>query len=211
MSVVITGTGRCGTRYMWKLLRACGLIASHEGLYGIEDQASEKYDARQIDVSWMAPPSLPRRSVSVAQLTRHPRDVVASLVGIGFFDDGRRDLHGRYRAFAERYAPMIFKLSRDPVTRSVAWWVLWNRQIEWLGPLWRIKAEQVPPAFLVAVGATVGKPVTEVAALAALDNTPRDVNHRQRAQADNLFDNVPERLLGEMSDQAARYGYGNLA
>jgi hypothetical protein len=120
MEVVVTGTGRCGTRSA-----AVHYGIGHEQIFTAKGPLAYNLP----DSSWMAAPYLKRVKLPVIHLVRNPLDVINSLVGIGFFDDDLRPLHGSYRRFAERWCPQAFKPDR-PLRRACRFYLEWDRTID---------------------------------------------------------------------------------
>lgn len=91
---IFTGTGRCGTGYVSKVLQSAGIRCGHEDVFnraGWEHAAHKMgYGHWEADASWLAAPWLSRvreefPNVCVVHLVRHPRDVIASWLSNGVF------------------------------------------------------------------------------------------------------------------------------
>lgn len=122
--LVVTGTGRCGTRYASNLLAASGVRAGHEQVFTFRTALRDRtpnwggYDA---DVSWLAVPHLPVNARTIL-LVRHPLDVVHSMLSLGWFAQGERLLIHRV---VEKHRPEVL----DETTRHdrcLALWLYWN-------------------------------------------------------------------------------------
>lgn len=80
---LVTGSGRCGTKWTSAALTVAGVLSGHERVYGPDVLPWELYVRGE--VSWMAAPRMAQVDVPVALLVRHPMAVVRSWVEIGFF------------------------------------------------------------------------------------------------------------------------------
>lgn len=80
---VITGSGRCGTKWTSEALTAAGVPTGHELVFGPEVRPWNPEVPGE--VSWMASARMDLVDVPVALLVRHPMDVVRSWAEIGFF------------------------------------------------------------------------------------------------------------------------------
>lgn len=122
MRFVITGSGRCGTKYLSTLLMAAGVPCGHEQVYNA-DGAGPWPPGLRADSSWMAVPHLPLPH-SVVLLVRHPLAVVRSWVEIGFFSshDAGNPTHGPLRGFA----PQVYD-EATPADRALSMWLHLNR------------------------------------------------------------------------------------
>lgn len=121
MRFAVTGSGRCGTRYMSKLLTAAGVPCGHEEAFGIHGAGLWTLD-RQADSSWMAATMLDQVDVPVVLLVRHPLAVVRSWVEIGFFShDHDNPTHTPLLTFA----PGVYAYD-SPADRALAMWCALN-------------------------------------------------------------------------------------
>ncbi len=86
---VVTGCPRSGTHYLSEVLTRVGLICRHEAVFGPSARSFDGFGGAHGDSSWLAVPflaQLPADAVVLHQ-TRHPLEVVRSLLGIGFLED----------------------------------------------------------------------------------------------------------------------------
>ncbi len=121
MRLVITGTGRCGTGYVAKVLQNCeSITAGHEFVFGPHGP-DPKRDVT-VDVSWLAIPYLPqvRHEMNIGLLYRHPAAVISSFLGIGFFDR-----NSMYLDFMRNYVPDIENM--EPFDAACHWYVASNQ------------------------------------------------------------------------------------
>jgi len=93
---VVTGCPRSGTHYLSEVLTRVGLVCRHESVFGPHQSDFTGLNGAHGDSSWLAVPflaQLPGDAIVMHQ-TRHPLDVVRSLLGIGFLDDVSRWIEG---------------------------------------------------------------------------------------------------------------------
>lgn len=120
---IVTGSGRCGTKYMSLLLSRAGLPCGHERTFNAGTGSEPNWAGNVADSSWMAVPHLPVPGAAVVLMARHPLSVVASLVEIGFFGrDSGNECHRVLRA----WAPSIYCWEREQ-DRALAMWYLLTR------------------------------------------------------------------------------------
>lgn len=137
MLTVITGTGRCGTRWLASTLQAAGINATHEKVFRPDRKVGRRHV--RVDVSWLAlthPHSHP-----TMLMAREPRGCIASLIDCGLFTDG-----DRYTRAVARCIP----LTGDAFTDACAWWCWANTRPAKVR--WRIDQPDRLPAALRKVG-----------------------------------------------------------
>lgn len=118
---VVTGSGRCGTKYMSRLLTSAGAPCGHEQVFNAGGAGAWPDDVRA-DSSWMAATMLDRVDVPVVLLTRHPLAVVRSWVEIGFFGlDISNETHGPL----EQFVPDVYDYQSE-ADRALAMWCRLN-------------------------------------------------------------------------------------
>lgn len=121
----VTGSGRCGTTFMSRLLDNAGVKCGHEDVFHIgtvtrdEPPAWNGYAAAS---SWMAVRHLPL-DVPVVLVTRHPLAVVRSYVEIGYFD--HHDADNPCHEASRRICPDMYAES-TPQDRALHMWIHWN-------------------------------------------------------------------------------------
>lgn len=137
MALLVTGTGRCGTGYMSKVLTSVGVKCTHERVFTLEgwQYALEHLKARrrnphwgwQADSSWLAAPFLQKpelHCLTVVHLVRHPKKVIESNLRLHFFTHPH---YGPYFRWMAKFIPKIddFDTSQD----KVVYWYLKLNQI----------------------------------------------------------------------------------
>lgn len=195
---LIVGTGRSGTGYMAEVLTESGLETGHEKVYNPQSLRYVESGIHDFpywpkngfgDSSWMAVPYLGRfleAGGKAVHITRHPYDVLASLVGIGFLS--MIGLHAPYETFANYHMSHItgdFK-----TTRNRGEIILRNAEFidQWLAKIGRFdlptyKIEEMDEISLKKIFTDVGYlgSWSVIDALKAQNNIPTNVNARPRA------------------------------
>ena len=117
---VVTGSGRCGTKWISRALTRAGVPTGHEEVYNPENSGWP--DHLRAEVSWVAACYPDKVTEPLALLVRHPLLVVKSWVEIGFFSwDSDNPYHQPLReAFPEVYD------WRDPQDRALETWLALN-------------------------------------------------------------------------------------
>lgn len=122
MRVVVTGSGRCGTKYISQLLTAAGVRCGHEQVWNATKAGHWPADL-EADSSWMAAAQLDTVDVPVVLLVRHPLAVVKSFVEIGFHS--RHDRANPTHKPLQRFAPWVYGYE-SAADRSLAAWLALN-------------------------------------------------------------------------------------
>ena len=136
LKYIIVGTGRCGTRYISRLLTFTGNICGHEHIFGFRESDDlnimrikdnlEKYDNLVGESSWLAVPylSLIPNECTIIHLIRNPLEVISSFNTLGTFNEPL-DKYGQY---AYKHLPEL--RDYEGIMKSVLWYVRWNEKIE---------------------------------------------------------------------------------
>ena len=135
--IVVTGTGRCGTGYVAKLLSSAGVECEHEGLFN-RDANWEDVDVGQMDFnnsSWLLAPFLERlqEDTKIVHLVRHPKPTIDSFRRIGFFNPRVWRYHWPYSRFVKDHLPEAFDYTSTRM-RAAHFYAKWNRMIEEKAP-----------------------------------------------------------------------------
>lgn len=173
LTLVITGTGRCGTGYVARVLQQAGVSAGHEEAYTPDGEFHSP--GLQADSSWLAVPylrSIKSRGSQVGLVYRHPAAVISSLLGINFFQTPTE-----YLKFAEIHCPELEGLS--PFDKACQFYNEWNRRalkeadfvfnIEY--PAWDRMSQALPSVSLTALASAISK-------------VSQSYNHRNRSNVD---------------------------
>jgi len=131
-TIVVTGTGRCGTGFAAHWLSSLGLRCGHEALFmfrGLEAALKRAAMFRQFhaDSSWMAAPYLDHEfleGVPIVHQMRHPRKVIES-----WMRKSTSEHTPRYWQFVIQHAPEVGEQERE-IDQFAARYVLWTELIE---------------------------------------------------------------------------------
>lgn len=191
----VIGTGRCGTGYMRRLLEAHDVKAGHEWWW--RGDLPDPRPGLDVDCSWLALPQLEAAEWTgpTVHITRHPVQVVRSLVGIRFFAPSQ--LGSPFQRFALRHCPAVAGL--PPVAAAVEWWCQWNARCAAVADL-TVPIEGVA-SWKDALGA-VAEALDVDLRPAIARGIPTDVNHRRRAE--HVGADLVWSLVG---GRAKAYGY----
>ncbi len=207
---IATGTGRCGTGFLFKALNAAGIPAGHEDFFKthrtkLTDFDLEEYAAAPYsDVSWLAGPHLRRFGLPVVHLVRHPFKVMNSFAYMDFF--GNHRIHGAMIGYASKF----LGYPADPVVATVFHWVAWNRLCELGDERLLIRLEDLDtPEGAARLMKFLDAPVLEGRFLEAARNTDHKYNRWPDYRANAIS---PEKALAighpyGLADKAAEYGY----
>lgn len=173
---MVTGTGRCGTRYASHVLRAAGVECGHEDVFTfptVNKGRAPEWGGLGADVSWLAVPHLPRLDARTILLVRHPLDVTHSMLALGWFADGQRLLVSRA---VERFRPEVLA-ETTRADRCLALWVHWNTAaLPYAFDVVRFEDMVADPRALLAPACVTGRPTA--AALAEIRADPARVNDK---------------------------------
>lgn len=201
--VVVTGAKRSGTAYIAAWITNCGWWCAHERDFPGRRPKWHRIHPGTVEASYAATPFLDRERMHVVHQVRHPLKVVASLM--------------RRRDFADPTAPAarwpleacLPARRRDdgPLERTLRWWLEWNRMVEpHAEARWRI--EDLTDADLAATLTGFGRPTTAMRAQQGRAVLPRRINENRVPPQTWTWDDLPAgRLLDEVKETAARYGY----
>lgn len=125
MKRVVTGTGRCGTGFVSRVLTEGGIECGHENVFdapSVLRATPIDWGNYEADASWLAVPALPflDDDVDVMVVLRRPLDVVQSLLDLGFFEE-----YNDYHAVIQIATPLTLA-ERTPQDRALAHWCHWN-------------------------------------------------------------------------------------
>lgn len=158
LEVVVTGTGKCGTVFMAKLLTSTGINCGHESIFtnkGLEEallrlndpflihlsecstNATEKWtEPKDIvaDSSYMSAPFLNNeifKDAKIIHVVRHPINVISSFVLCGNYFTNKPVKHNiYYEKFIKSHCPEVYNNNYDCVTRGAIFYIKWNEMIE---------------------------------------------------------------------------------
>jgi len=182
---LICAVPRSGTGYIAKLLTNLGIPCGHESVFGLGEARGRFRGSLEAgadlslpdtlgDSSWLAVPFLPvlPKDVIVIHQVRHPMAALKSLVGRELFTGNPRNKG--YIDVIEEYALGVHNYT-DEVSKSVAFWLDWNKQIEDHAHF-RYQLETLSAEKLTKIADLVGHHRSLDDARKALDSTPTTVN-----------------------------------
>lgn len=191
--VVVTGTGRSGTKYMAALL---GI--THERKWNQNGQIAELGS----DSAAFAAPFLPIDAY-VIHVVRDPWTCIPSLAAGHIFRMARSRRWGPidkspYYRFIRSHAPDVFD-HPDAVSRAAAFYATWNLMIEPHADE-RIQVEAISPADCRRWERLTG----DDGISARLRTLPHNMNTRPRERKPRI-----DRLPDEVLEMGRRYGYAS--
>lgn len=223
LSLVVTGTGRCGTKFTSKVLESVGVHTMHQFIfrpgrggpgspevlpeltelvtvedirYRVKGYKASKWGP-QAETSWLAAPYLDvpeMRGVVRVHLVREPRKVINSLVKCEVFE--RRDRYGLYTDFAYHWVPQMRQES-TPIRRAGRFYVNWNRMIEPHADIfWNVEADRVGLLDLLGIPWEGCDVFNET-----------NYNWRTGPAIDCSLADFDEPLLSELKQITGEYGY----
>lgn len=221
--LVVTGTGRCGTKFTNMVLNGAGISAKQQFIFRpgrggpgspeVLPELSElvtvddiRYRVKaykasdwgpQAETSWLAAPylGLPEMGDIVkVHLVRHPKRVIDSLVKVQVFE--RRDRYGLYTNFAYHWVPEMREIAGSAKERAALFYLLWNEMAEQgADHFWRV--EDGPAGMLDMLGIEYEGPL--------FDDT--SYNGRLGPHVDTRLTDLEPWLAEELLAMAERYGY----
>lgn len=164
--IVVTGTGRCGTGWMSRLLNVAGIYCGHEGVFTPEGRGPQgEFDA---DSSWMAVPHVTSDD-HVILVYRDPAKVIASQLKNPFFDTTRPVVR-KHLAFMVTHMGGLSP--HDPKASFERFYIHWNlRALDVADVVFNI--ERPPFAHIARLAG-----ISEESVLERAGGIPSDTNTR---------------------------------
>lgn len=158
LKCLVTGTGRCGTVYMAKLLTSLGVPCGHESVFdwnglegaikrlkGHKDNTLSKISQENCnDPNWIDPKTIQAESsymsapfldncilkhTRLVHVVRNPVDVINSFRNsLNYFQDAVPN--DQWERFIYRHIPCLCDESLTPVDRTCLYYIKWNELIE---------------------------------------------------------------------------------
>lgn len=141
LDYLVTGTGRCGTKYCQQLLCSLGIGCSHEAVFHtktvnniypiIGNETWQWKDGYVAESSYMAAPFLTHnclKNTKIIYLIRDPIKVIQSFVGLNFFS-GKVGFHTPYEDFIYKYLPLLKYVEKNSISRAICYYKWWNDMI----------------------------------------------------------------------------------
>lgn len=158
LKILVTGTGRCGTVFMARLLTSLGIPCGHESIFNwdgidgavgrlvgswpitqsvISQENSEKADWLdlndiQAESSYMSAPFLSHvilKTTQLVHIVRHPVQVIDSFINsLGYFS--QPEPQDRWESFIFMHLPELKSSSLTNIDRGALYYLSWNYLIE---------------------------------------------------------------------------------
>lgn len=192
---VICGTGRHGSGYIARVLCAAGVPCGHEQWW---NPHHARVPGLAVDSSWCAAPFLQWAPSTVWHQTRHPLDVVSSLVKLPNW--------GQYLTLAETVTGPL----PGEVVHAAARTVLRLNEACEAEADRRWQVEHVDAELVEQLAAYLQIDVDAATARQAVESVPRDTNyhgHGARLTWDDVAAVVPRGEFDALLAMALRYGY----
>lgn len=223
---VITGTGRSGTNYIARVLRAAGVRCGHEDWWGpmpglgegswipqptLTDRLRDLVSRTMVEVrrrrrsldgdsSWLAVPHLEDFDGLVLLQLREPLRVIRSLVALEMFSAPRNAFELKARVFVPQ--------TGDSLVDAMRWWVMWNlRASESADLVYRIEDLDAPLLrdILELIGAD---PARAEKALSSVPTRTNTLEERGRGRPDLSWADLPAGPQREaLAETASAFGY----
>ena len=207
--IIVTGTGRCGTGFIAKLLTSAGVKCTHEGIFSLGglDHGLGRLRERQIhpewelqaESSWLASPFLAEiraepYPVTIVHLVRHPKKMLDSWLRWALYARGH---YGPHHRWIEWVLPEMARWD-GPVAKVACRYLRLNQAIEPYADVFH-RIEDDPPILLDELKIDYqGKELFGNAQYNA---------HPGYGPSDVRLTDVPEPLRSELVVMSAQYGY----
>jgi len=211
LKIIVTGTGRCGTKFASKLLTSAGLTCGHErffdyhGLEWAREQLAHFWYGTYGESSWCAVPFLDDetlRDAFLVHLIRHPQDYIGSLLKIWPPDRA----HTVYTAYAQNQAPELKEWDDERVTWAALKWVRFNQMVDAArqgreSVQFQIEREPADLIYSLVAHGIIESPTDEL-----FDNRKANTQIQGPPFPFELSDIAPS-VRDEMLELASSYGY----
>jgi len=153
MELIVTGTGRCGTKFIAMVLTELGYPCIVEKRFNYGGYSDDHKFTIPREASWMAAPVLDQVPAdTVVHLVRHPRLVISSMLQMGLFTDV--NVIG-YCNYAHEYLPGLNDC-KNPLDKAAYMYLEWNKMIEGYADILH-RVEDRPEILLDKLG--INKPI----------------------------------------------------
>ena len=127
LELLVTGTGRCGTKFIAMMLNELGYPCIVEKRFNYGGYSGDHKFTIPREASWMAAPCIDQvPNATIVHLVRHPRNVISSMSNMGLFTSV--NVIG-YCNYAHKYLPSLNDC-RNPLDKAAHFYLEWNRMIE---------------------------------------------------------------------------------
>jgi len=163
MKYIVTGTGRCGTNFLARLLTSAGVPCGRESVFNL---SLKKPGKLQADSSWMALPYLEKdvnrwKSAKIVHLVRNPWDIIRGWLFdfesvFSVWKTGKA--YRMTNHFLLNNTPGLKEIE-SPIDRCLHYYLYWNMRIERLPSIAtdgytvvRVRAEDANSTILWKLG-----------------------------------------------------------
>ena len=207
LEILITGTGRCGTGFVARLLKSAGVQCTHEAVFNPMGWSNAQEAMRLMDErpewnwtaesSWCGSVYLDRPEldgVTVVHLVRHPKKVIDSLLREW---KGTHPYYNPHYHWLEKHLPELadYKTPEAKATYKV---LRLNEMVEFRADVCH-RIEDDPRELLDKLGIDWQG--------CELFNNPEHNAHPGRAESDVQLADLPEGDGGRIEKMSTRYGY----
>lgn len=179
--LIVTGTGRSGTRYISKVLTRLGVKCGHENVFSIHGVQIPP-EGMRADASWLAGPFLHQMNpeqITIAHQLRDPFKVIGSLVSVPGLLQKPLSAYGE---FISRIFPLIWDkgYNLSLFERGACFFLSWSQMIaESRNFTWKVEDVHIPTLQLI-LGRIFEIDVSCEEVHAALEAVPKNTNHYRR-------------------------------
>lgn len=209
MTLLVVGTGRCGTGYTSTLLNKCGVKCGHEDVYGPLEALGRKEPDWQdyaAECSWMGVSFAKDFEGKIVRQIRDPLLTIDSLIRIGMFRiPEEEDATTPFRQAAADGYRGLYSLP-NPWARATAF------VADWTEGLWAstYRVEDLSLQRLVELGWLAGVNISNTEAYEALETTPTNTNGiggRRESEdiAQRIKDHVPQQIVADLVTEYGDY------
>jgi len=216
LQFIVTGTGRCGSKFMTHFLTGIGWPCGHEvfftphGLAHVDRFLTWRHLRLVGACSWMAAPYLETheaiRDAFVIHLLRHPKRYIDSHLKL--WPRKRRSVFSRFVCDNLPEINLIDDMD-DRFTWEAYKWIHWNRMIERATanrPHVRFQIEREPIELLEALAANGLFDMAKIDPAALYDD--RQCNHVRDNETDVQLDDISDgQVRHDLLELAGEYGY----
>lgn len=198
INILVTGTGRCGTAYMAKILTTAGFTCGHEEIFGFLVNTERLLCNPPVgESSWLSVPFLSSpwlRETTLIHAVRNPLRTVRSLIEIKFFLE-----KNFYYLFAEHFLPELKTLHPDKA--PFYYFIEWTKMIlryEKGERYFRHRVEDDPAPFIKRLGGDLTH---------LFSNTAYNTRRKLGSNIQLTPDEVPDDYKTEFLEISERIGY----
>ena len=207
---IVTGTGRCGTKYVATLLQVCGIEVRHEKVWGVGHPDKAHWGELWGEVGWEAAAHLADHKGPIVHLVRDPVAVINSRMTSGWYQPELHSVPGYHQLFKFVDDKIGLTEYEHPLDRAVFHYLEWNRMIENHDPNMRVAVEEMSSVVLQMMTEDIGHPRPRYWCDFAVASVPPWVNKHTDEQMiswDTIKEHASPGLVEDLKEMAYGYGY----